>query len=550
MPDVEKRIVIAVESGEALQKLGKVKGSTDQLIRAKKEELKISRAKLAFDKAEAASATAAQKAYNAELAKERKEKELLAAKKRGADAAEIRKLTAEVKRLTEQYQKLAEAETLANNRAKLAKDNLTTANASAADFADSRASRGFFGRGVVGQLIGRRLGIPIGRGMSGGMATVAAAGAAISAVNYALDQYADHVRSTREAERQFAASAVESAEMAADALNGYMQKRMTAFAELNNIGANEVQLGAVSKLEQSQKLAEMTAMYGDLGIEIDSVTGKVKNYAEIKRRQEKRANEIALQGLRSVIRAKKEEIATYEKAAKAGTGSTILNAVSKGAVGHSDAEIAAATQAQARLNTEIVEAERQAKEYEARIKAAKGFDDTDREKAVLADLQESYDKEIATTAKQYKIQELIIAGKEREAELLKINNRLDEERLKLGDDEKKLAIFDAQREARVGAAMSLFDLRENSAISQALSRVWSQTAQMFSTRYRQTSQNAVRADSIEGFRLLSRRFITPTGVDKQLKETQKQTKLLEQIAANTKSTNMNWVDIPVEAAAY
>ena len=62
MPDAEKRIVIAVDAGEALQSLGKVKGSTDQLLKAKKEELKVSRAKAAFDKAEAASATAAQRA--------------------------------------------------------------------------------------------------------------------------------------------------------------------------------------------------------------------------------------------------------------------------------------------------------------------------------------------------------------------------------------------------------------------------------------------------------------------------------------------------------
>ena len=192
MPDtVEKRIVIAVEAGEALASLGKVKGSTDQLIRAKREELKISRAKANFDKAEAASATAAQRAYNAELARERKLKELAAAKKRGAEAREIRRLTGEVKQLTEQYKKLAQAEDMANSRAKLAKQQMDAANASGLNYVKKQQEKG----GFIAQLIGRQLGVPVGKDADPDIMKLAAVGAVLGSLKASSSLFASKVKS-------------------------------------------------------------------------------------------------------------------------------------------------------------------------------------------------------------------------------------------------------------------------------------------------------------------------------------------------------------------
>ena len=537
MPDtVEKRIVIAVEAGEALASLGKVKGSTDQLIRAKREELKISRAKANFDKAEAASATAAQRAYNAELARERKLKELAAAKKRGADVREIRRLSGEVKRLTQQYEKLAQAEDMANSRAKLAKQQMDAANASAVNFANKQQEKG----GFITQLIGRQLGVPVGKDADPDLMKLAAAGAVLGALKAAWDGVVKAINAAREAEKKYAD------ELFTDQLenNASNTTRLSELSDaIDSLGKTNDGgvLSYTQEVAQNKQIAELTAQYGDLGIVIDKTTGKIANLAEVQERMRKSRNMQAERGYNEAMAVIDQRIKEQQEIFRKGNsyGGRVLNFFSFGLFGASDEDAKEAVD-------KIADAEKERQKVfegmnKLRVKQAgeEAANAEKLEKTRLRDQQAGYDKEFNNLLRQKRLQELVNDGLEREAELQRLRWEWIEKRQKFiaGSDEQKQ--FDAAQQRLIAERMSIFDDRQSQAIRRARERIDAADALRFAPRLQTMTARSVRADTVEGMRLMNRMMTTPLGgvAEKQLTEAKKQTEVLNTIAVNTSRYN-------------
>ena len=524
MPDtVEKRIVIAVEAGEALASLGKVKGSTDQLIRAKREELKISRAKANFDKAEAASATAAQRAYNAELARERKLKELAAAKKRGAEAGEIRRLTGEVKQLTNQYKKLAQAEDMANSRAKLAKQQMDAANASAVNFANKQQGLGFFGRGFFGQFIARQLGIPLVAGGSGmgSFATVAAAGFAVSSVSNLIGKIQSLYDYRQKAEIGYKEVSAQGEEWAIGLDRQRIQKTEETINAISRLNAVE-KLNNQQKLEMIRLVETLGGAYGKYGIEIDETTGKVKNLSDLlgKSAEEVRKKQIelidreimSLRGQRDVY----DETTNRAESWWRHIGNPGLAAAADEALAKTIA-----------INQKLTELQIQRSDL---IDKDPSGDAEKKRIALLKDQKELYDNEFHNLLRQKRLQELVNDGLEREAALQGLRWEWIEKRQKFiaGSEEQKQ--FDAAQQRLIAERMSIFDDRQSQAIRRARERIDAADALRFAPRLQNMTARSVRAESIEGMRLMNRAFSAPVSVaDKQLTEAKKQTELLERV---------------------
>lgn len=537
MPDtVEKRIVIAVDAGEALASLGKVKGSTDQLIRAKREELKISRAKANFDKAEAASATAAQRAYNAELARERKLKELAAAKKRGAEAGEIRRLTGEVKQLTDQYKKLAQAEDMANSRAKLAKQQMDAANASAVNFANKQQAKG----GFFTRLIGRQLGVPVGKDADPDLMKLAAAGAVLGALKAAWEGVVDAIKAAREAEKKYAAERFAEQLESLTSVTARLSERSEAIDHLSKWNEGGA-LTSEQRVAQEKQIAELTAQYGDLGIVIDKTTGKIANLAEVQERMRKARNRQADRGYRAEMATIDERIKEQQEIYRRGNtyGWRVLHKYSFGLFGVSDEDAKEAVD-------KIAEAEKERQKVfegmnKLRVKQAgeEAANAEKLEKARLKDMQEGFDKELGNLAKQRKLQQLVNEGLEREAEERKIIWELDEKRKQFINGSKEQRLFDANRSKVLEARLALWDDRQEQAIRRARERIDAADAQRFAPRLQTMTARSVRAESVEGMRLVNRMMTTPLGgvAEKQLSEAKKQTEVLNTIAVNTSRYN-------------
>ena len=537
MPDtVEKRIVIAVEAGEALASLGKVKGSTEQLIRAKREELKISRAKANFDKAEAASATAAQRAYNAELARERKLKELAAAKKRGADVREIRRLTKELKKLTDQYEKLAKAEEMANDRAKLAKQQMDAANASAVNFANKQQAKG----GFVTQLIGRQLGVPVGKDADPDIMKLAAAGMVLGTLKALLEGIVDAIKATREAENKYAEERFAEQLENIASVTARLSERSEAIDHLSKWNEGGA-LTSEQRVAQEKQIAELTAQYGDLGIVIDETTGKITNLAELQERMRKSRNMQAERGYNAEMAVIDQRIKEQQEIFRKGNsyGGRVLNFFSGGLFGASDEDAKEAVD-------KIAEAEKKRQKLfeemkKLRVKQAgeEAANAEKLEKARLRGQQAGYDKEFNNLLRQKRLQELVNYGLEREAELQRLRWEWIEKRQKFiaGSEEQKQ--FDAAQQRLIAERMSIFDDRQEQAIRRARERIDAADAQRFAPRLQTMTARSVRAESVEGMRLVNRMMTTPLGgvAEKQLSEAKKQTEVLNTIAVNTSRYN-------------
>lgn len=303
--DVNTRIVIATEAGDSLRQINSVRGGIAQISDARLNDLRITQAKARLELAEYKSAIAAQKAYNAEIKAEGAQKRLNFRKSNGATPKEIQKMSEMVDNLRMNYLTLANAEAGANLSAYQAKLNLDNLNKSlnenfSATEKCSRNLRKFSASATAARTAGRLFGIDVSEGVNpalvkqgiivaGVSSSFKVAGTVLSWYAHRFDEYAEiadrNSQSTRETYKAYLKN---------------IEAQRDAISSLKELNQNE-SLSNTQRLESSRLIKNLGSDYKNLGIEIDSATGKIKNLNDVQLKISERQKKESLRQIQSNI---------------------------------------------------------------------------------------------------------------------------------------------------------------------------------------------------------------------------------------------------------
>ena len=486
------------------------------------------------------------------------------------EAAEIDNLKGRVQELTKTYLPLANAEAGANLAAFNAKQKLDALSGSTGNAGNN--VKKFSGKMLAARVASRVFGMDLGA-TSDNMIKygIIAAGAAsaIKLVAWGFEQMdkpmienAAMWKRNNENMKETAAGWAEQRQKqneALEALKGYNDK---------------TELSSVEQLKMAESLKVLKQGFGDLGIEIDHSTGKIANFdkvsaayqrkmidrekseiqAQIKNLEnEKRAQveirdtagvpiwggDTRIGGEEVMLAAGKEIDRIASEQSKLRKRLSELNRLNpeKDSLKLKNAQWEDASRQFERRQNDLAIAlkvqtlrnqglEREAKLLELNAKLDKerlGLQNDqqraefDRRRSRIVDVEmekydieqtEPYRKQMAQRINDMnvalKIQNLRNQGLEREAKLLELNAKLDKERLGIKNEQQR-AIFDNNRQKIIDIEMAKYDTptSRNLDIFKALNK------------YRATTQSAVDANSLEGWRLQSRRLTSANMGDPQ-----------------------------------
>lgn len=305
MADVNTRIVIAAEAGDSLRQINSVRGGIAQISDARLNDLRITQAKARLELAEYKSAIAAQKAYNAEIKAEGAQKRLNFRKSNGETPKEIQKMSEMVDNLRMNYLTLANAEAGANLSAYQAKLNLDNLNKSlnenfSATEKCSRNLRKFSASATAARTAGRLFGIDVSEGVNpalvkqgiivaGVVSLFKSSGTVLSWYAHRFDEYAEiadrNTQSTRETYKAYLKN---------------VEAQRDAISSLKELNQNE-SLSNTQRLESSRLIKNLGSDYKNLGIEIDSATGKIKNLNDVQLKISEQQKKESLRQIQSNI---------------------------------------------------------------------------------------------------------------------------------------------------------------------------------------------------------------------------------------------------------
>lgn len=305
MAEINTRIVIATEAGDSLRQINSVRGGIAQISDARLNDLRITQAKARLELAEYKSAIAAQKAYNAEIKAEGAQKRLNFRKSNGATPKEIQKMSEMVDNLRMNYLTLANAEAGANLSAYQAKLNLDKLNKSlnenfSATGKCSRNLREFSASATAARTAGRLFGIDVSEGVNpalvkqgiivaGVVSLFKSVGTVFSWYANRFDKYAEIADRNSQSMRETYKAYLKNVEAQRDAISS-----------LKELNQNE-SLSNTQRLESSRLIKNLGSDYKSLGIEVDSVTGKIKNLNDVQLKISERQKKESLRQIQSNI---------------------------------------------------------------------------------------------------------------------------------------------------------------------------------------------------------------------------------------------------------
>lgn len=541
MDDITARIMIAVQSGEALQNIEKVRAGIEKITAARQKDMNLIR----------------------------KYADMLKAERRGADEA-----TAAWKRL-QQARNGAGGKAGARNwtDTRFGEDwgrdwtrPIATTHKSVREAA--KGMREFSASATAARAAGRLFGIDVGEGVNPALIKqgIIVAGV-VSSLKVAGEVYSWFGEKARYAS-ELAMMNYESVKEVADQNSKLWGTQQAALGSLENLQQNE-RLTYTQRYKMSQLLKELQIDYRKYGFEIDSVTGKIKNFASFRANIEEYMTNKQKEDIK---RARRELIKTREKLTKEMDDAGVklnnpwLNAIPawwlvRGGVwvkdqftgGHTDRlgggetiekgqkklkelskqdqafaeqsrqlanrdparEAAAAMKDRAAALGRLITQENQ--QYQIQLRRIQGdergaawlqkeLELRKRIKDLKIDELEQYQKNweknydyrislehqerLKSLGKELEIENLLIAGDERRARLAKWQNELEKQGLK-----------PEQLKAEMAAREQLHQTQQ---FRQSWSALESRINQMPMTRFRETAQSAVMADSLEAIRLQSR----------------------------------------------
>ena len=544
MNDLERRIVVSIESAEAERKISAIKKNIGGVVDKQQQHLQLTKLQTSADKEQF---HLEQVSHNLRKA----EAELLdalyqrrRARKQGAETNELTTYNEAVSKAKKRVIDLTDAHAASELKVYRAKQAIDNFGKSAENSSKSAKKLSWSQLGV--RSAARALKMELGEGTNPNLAKIgiiaAGAASAMKILQFALTRTAERMRYQAEIAR----ANTDSMQSVIDRNNELRDEQNKTLDSISRLNEKE-RLSNADKLDMLKLVTALEKGYNKYGIAIDAATGKITNLQEV---QGKIAEEQRVKRLKE-IELKQKELKEERKQQKelvdnmaAGFRKVTrrswfgLGAESEQTVFFfpTQNDITKGETASKRLK-EI--SEEQSKLVEERLKLMKQTPLADAEKlenALLKDKQDKYTQEIKLNEHRLQIQNLRNQGLMKEAKLAEINYKLDQERMNLAG--KEVAVFDKNRKARAAAEFALWEAqqtkkekKENAADYKDLSAFYRDMNQ-----YRATTQGAIVSGSVEAMRLRSRQMVN-TSADNPAaataKNTQKQAELLMQIADKT-----------------
>lgn len=528
-------------STRALQKQREELGSVNKLLsergKLSTNELRIEQAAARVTTAEYREQRTALALLRAELKMTNAERNLFNAKRTGEDPRRILALSNTVKQYREDWLKAQQAAAdagLASRMATEAYEKLTKPLDNSGQSAQKasklfdilnskigRTSQGIQALSSVGRLLTKNIG-GLKTELVGGSLWGIATGLAIKNLTYYLDLDNHAWKERVETQKRNIDSMREVMEHNRE-LTERQKSAMNTIGELHQ----KEELSNVERLKTSNLLKQLGVDYHNLGIEIDAATGKIKNFdqtnAKLSRLQINRE-----QGdLRKMIKNIETDIAFQDEALKDNSLLALLRGDAEKASKERNKSIAEVSRLRERLKElDRMNPERDAKELDiakkmdqahaAALKYQKDAEDRRREQQRIND---GHRERLKSLGKELEIENLLIAGDERRARLAKWQNELEKQGLK-----------PEQLKAELAAREQLHQTQQFRHDWGALAERMRQTPM---TRFRETAQAAVMADSLEAVRLQSR----VTMQNPEMKILQEQVKLLQEVKQGIDTIN-------------
>ena len=511
-------------STRALQKQHEELGSVNKLLsergKLSTNELRIEQAAARVTTAEYREQRTALALLRAELKMTNAERNLFNAKRTGEDPRRILALSNAVKQYQEDWLKAQQAAAdagLASRKAAEAYERLTNPLKNTGTEAKKTAKnmREFSASATAARTAGRLLGIDVSEGVNPALVKqgIIVAGV-VSAVKVAGTVYNWYGQKLKDA-AELAGRNSESISEVAERNKELAERQRSIIDSLSSLQEKE-NLSNVERLKTSNLLKQLGVDYRNLGIEIDASTGKIKNFdqanAKLSRLQINREQGDIRRQLRNLEDEKRRQeeirdsagwsgwwllglpqLATWDRDTRIG-GEDKVNSASK--------EIERIGDVSAKLRERLKELDKMTPEQDAKqldiakkmdqahaatLKYQKDAEDRRREQQRIND---GHQERLKSLGKELEIENLLIAGDERRARLAKWQNELEKQGLK-----------PEQLKAELAAREQLHQTQQFRHDWGALAERMRQTPM---TRFRETAQSAVMADSLEAVRLQSR----------------------------------------------
>lgn len=552
-PDVQQGFDKMAKSGEKFGKLVMSDLGAGKAEQLKKyldvfNEIKDTELKATADYEEILSAEKAAKAYNLQLKLEAEQKRLTYAIKRKGQKEEIDRLTESVRKLKLEYAKAAKEEAVASRKA-----FQSGQKAKGLDFSGFKEARKETSKLTADLLkartIGRLIGVDLGQGLSTAVAKANIFAAVIekgfdSAVKLGAALYEkfrwEDLKNDIDAVTR---NVKELHNVMTDFQNG-KSKLDSAMQSLYNLSKKDILSN--TELEKAavllEKMPQLTKKYG---ISLDAETGKIKGFFDGIGKYDTEMSKKEISILQSTIRElEKQRRDIRKQASETGYWDDVLsgNKASKEAV--------AAAEKLDNIGREIRDSRARIKELEKsltlferqRILQAEAKD-------AAQNLADSYKKILEGSKIQIKLQSLVLSGKEREAKLLEVTNKLTkanplfskEQIKKLADlemqlyDNKKKHEFDLEKSKNAEEAeKKRLKLIEDAA--KAREKENAELSKMYESlkKFKETAAGAIGANSMEGLLLQSRRLLMPSFPD--LSKMEKSVKIIPELIPSVMAT--------------
>lgn len=543
-------------STRALQKQREELGSVNKLLsergKLSTNELRIEQAAARVTTTEYREQRTALALLRAELKMTNAERNLFNAKRTGEDPRRILALSNAAKQYREDWlkaQQTAADAGLASRKAAEAYERLTNPlkNTGAEARKTSRSMREFSASATAARAAGRLFGIDVSDGVNPALIKqgiiVAGVVSAVKLAGSVYDSYMQKLRDSAELARMNSDSVRKVGERNKELIERN-RETLSSIRELND----REKLSNIDKLEMSRLVEKLGRNYRDLGLEIDGTTGKLKNFdkinAEIIKKnfaKEISDNERIIKNLRGEQETQREIMnARPMFSYNAGPGLKInglnpfkweyqKNIVREFGGEYTKSDIRAAGKEYHRIGEEISKLNERnfeirrllsrvdsdvAKEAEARLK-----DTAEEQRLKQQKITDAHRERLKSLGKELEIENLLIAGDERRARLAKWQNELEKQGLK-----------PEQLKAELAAREQLHQTQQFRHDWGALAERMRQTPM---TRFRETAQSAVMADSLEAVRLQSR----VTMQNPEMKILQEQVKLLQEVKQGIDTIN-------------
>lgn len=493
MSDVESRILVAVEAGEALKRIGDVKGGIGEITAAREKDLQTIRQKTAALKGQAAAERTANQA-----AAKAQDKGFWANSRYGMASDVLGLSTSQQESIKKRSAALASTTTATRGAAVSVAglSRVLTRNAAASKQA-SQGLQQFTARAIAAKSAGKLLGADVGDGLNPALIKTGIIAAGVtSSIKIARGIWDLHGKKLRE-NAEDAQRYAEAAKAITERNKELAERQRAAMDSLDSLRSKE-RLSNVDRLKTSELLKQLGADYRQLGIEIDASSGKIKNFdqanAKLERLQINREQDDIRRQLKNLETSRKRQLEIIA------ADSIVATIISQG---RSSADAMAAAEKIDRIGEESAKLRQRFGELGKMNPEARAAEALKDRAEALKDRAQALGVLIEQENRQFVIQQMRLRGDEtgaawleRELELRKQIADLTEQELE--DYER---VWRARQYAMQYTMQNTMQVRQFRERREALLESMRQVP---AYRYRTTSQDAVYANSIEGVRMQTR----------------------------------------------